>query len=130
MLLGSTRIGKTEFARSLGKHIYMCGQWDLGEWDSSARYLVIDDISFEFWHAGRKALWGGQQQLVLTDKYARKRTVKWGKPMIYLCNPDQDWRYMMKSTGRGDQRLLTASEIDYYEENAVIVNLGADKLYV
>lgn len=128
MVVGPTRIGKTEWARSLGRHIYMCGLWDLSLWDNDAEYLIIDDISFEYWQGGRKTLWGSQKQVTLTDKFARKKTVAWGKPLIYLCNSDQDWRYLRAGRSR-DRLLLTPEEIDYYEQNSVIVELPNIKLW-
>ena len=120
MLVGPTRLGKTEWARSLGRHIYMCGLFNLAVWDNEAEYLVLDDISFEHIGGARKTLWGSQKELVLTDKFARKRSVKWGKPMIFLCNNGQDFRYMHDKRGGP---VLNREECDYYEENAVIVEI-------
>jgi len=124
MVVGPSRLGKTEWARSLGRHIYMCGLFNLAKWDNEAQYLVIDDISFPLIGGGRKALWGSQKELTLTDKFARKRAVKWGKPMIFLCNGDNDFRYMMHK----GHKYLDAVEVEYYEANAVIVEVS-DRFY-
>lgn len=123
-MVGPTRLGKTEWARSLGRHIYMCGLFNLSVWDNDAEYLVIDDISFEFMGGSRKSLWGSQKELTLTDKFARKRSVKWGKPMIFLCNGDNDFRYLYVK----GNKYLNELEIEYYEANSVIVEVQ-NKLY-
>lgn len=38
----------------------------------------------------KKSWWGSQLEFTTTDKDTRKRTVMWGKPLINLCNPDED----------------------------------------
>lgn len=120
MVVGPTRLGKTEWARSLGRHIYMCGLFNLSVWDDEAEYLVIDDISFEHWGGSRKALWGAQKELTLTDKFARKRAVKWGKPMIVLCNDGDDFRYLLD---KRDRPILRNAELQWYKDNTVIVEV-------
>lgn len=87
LLIGHSRLGKTEWARSLFNHMYFCGMINLDEWDDDARYMVLDDFDWKF-VPSKKQLIGAQKQVVLTDKYRKKTTVKWGKPVIYLCNPD------------------------------------------
>lgn len=126
MVVGPTRLGKTEWARSLGRHIYMCGMFNLSVWDDQAAYLVIDDIAFDYIGGCRKVLWGSQKELTLTDKFMRKRAVKWGKPMIYLCNRDSDFRFMLDKSGKN--KLLSIAEEEYYTENSVIVEVD-NKLY-
>lgn len=121
MVTGPTRLGKTEWARSLGRHIYMCGMFNLSMWDDRAEYLVIDDINFEFFTpGGRKSLWGAQRELTLSDKYTKKKCINWGKPMIYLCNRDGDFRFALDSKGKD---VLSYSEKEWYEENTEIVEL-------
>ena len=65
--------------------------FSLDNWNDDADYLVLDDINWgekgKFFPA-KKMLLGGQREFTLTDKYARKRTVKWGKPCIYCMNND------------------------------------------
>jgi hypothetical protein len=126
MVVGATRLGKTEWARSLGRHIYMCGLFNLAVWDNEAEYLVWDDMSFDKIGGVRKGLWGAQKELTLHDKFARKRSVKWGKPMIFLCNKDNDFRYMLDKSGRN--KLLSLDETEWYEDNCVIVEVNT-RLY-
>jgi hypothetical protein len=64
--------------------------FNLDSWDPDARYLILDDIEFEFVPA-RKALFFGQSEFTITDKYRKKKPVRWGKPVFYLCNEEPDW---------------------------------------
>lgn len=90
VLIGPSRSGKTEWARSLGHHMYFNNLINLDDWDETADYIILDDFSsdinkfFPCW----KCFFGGQKQFVLTDKYRGKKTVHWGKPMIWLSNED------------------------------------------
>lgn len=85
--------------------MYFQNLFNLGDWDDDAQYLVWDDIPFAFITA-RKAFFGAQQQITITDKYKRKKTVVWGKPCIFLDNKFPRW---------------PAGEEDWYEENTCIV---------
>lgn len=71
--------------------MYFCGQFNLDDWDDSAAYCIIDDFDIKFFPQWKSFL-GCQREFVLTDKYRKKRTVKWGKPTIWLCNPEYDPR--------------------------------------
>lgn len=71
--------------------MYLCGQFNLDDWDDNAKYIVLDDIDVKFFPQWKSFL-GCQQQFVLTDKYRKKRTVKWGRPCIWCCNPEYDPR--------------------------------------
>lgn len=88
-LVGASRLGKTEWARSLGTHTYFNSMFNLDDWNPMADYLVIDDIEWKYVPA-KKALLGAQAQFTMTDKYRKKVTLTWGKPCIYLCNKDMD----------------------------------------
>lgn len=85
VLVGGTRLGKTEFARSISKHIYWNGMIDLATFDSEADYVIFDDFEWDYF-PNKKSWWGGQLEFTVTDKYRKKRTIKWGKPMIWLNN--------------------------------------------
>jgi len=89
VLYGETRLGKTVWARSLGKHAYFGGLFNLEDFSESAAYAIFDDISGGFGFCPSYKQWmGGQFQFTVTDKYKHKVTVKWGKPTIWLCNRD------------------------------------------
>nr|QCX29347.1 Replication-associated protein [Plant associated genomovirus 1]QCX29351.1 Replication-associated protein [Plant associated genomovirus 1] len=91
VLWGPTRTGKTLWARSLGRHLYFGGLFNMGELSDidDAEYAVFDDMQggFEYFH-GYKFWLGGQSEFTVTDKYKGKKHVKWGKPTIWLSNVD------------------------------------------
>src|SRR5262249_10905728 len=108
-----TRTGKTEWARSLGSHNYFNNLFNVDDFDMHKDYIVLDDINPEFF-PNYKAWIGAQKVTTITDKYRPKRSIKWGKPCIWLSNQDPmtykgwDWEWVQK--------------------NAVIINLTT-KLY-
>lgn len=86
-LYGPSRMGKTQLARSLGLHWYMQGMWSLDEYSDEADYGVVDDFDWDrFKTFGYKGLLGLQYELVVTDKYRGKRTIKHGKPLVFVTN--------------------------------------------
>lgn len=82
-------MGKTVWARSLGRHAYFGGLFSLDESLDDVDYAVFDDLQggLEFFH-GYKFWLGHQAQFYATDKYKGKRLIKWGRPAIYLSNRD------------------------------------------
>lgn len=117
ILIGPSRSGKTEWARSLGKHMYFNNLLNLDDWDEESDYIILDDFSSDIlkylpcW----KCFFGGQKQFTLTDKYRGKRTVKWGKPMIWLSNED-----LFKN--------LNIEHINFIKRNCTVIVLD-NKLY-
>lgn len=100
----------------------MSDMHDLSLWDSAADYLIYDDIRFD--PKFMKGLWGGQKQLTMTDKYRKKMTVKWGKPFIFICNPeDSPWEI----TDQKGDRVLYMKE-DWWRANCVEVVIN-DRLW-
>lgn len=88
ILWGPSRTGKTELARSFGRHMYFNGAFNVDDWDADAEYAVFDDWEdwTKFWQY--KQWIGAQQRFAVTDKYRAKRTVDWGKPVIIVSNSD------------------------------------------
>lgn len=87
VLIGATRLGKTEWARSLGPHCYFGGLFNLDEFRDDVLYAVFDDVDIDFF-PHYKQWFGCQQEFTATDKYRAKRSVKWGKPIIWCSNDD------------------------------------------
>ena len=111
-LVGPSRIGKTEWARSLGNHIYWNGSIDLGTWSDEAKYAIFDDFTWNFFPY-KKQFVGAQSEFVVTDKYRRKKTIRWGKPSIMVWNPDNDpWDS------------FNTKELDWYKLNTIRVVLS------
>jgi len=108
-MYGPSRMGKTQLARSLGLHWYMQGMWSLDEYSDDADYGVIDDFDWEqFKKYGYKGLLGLQFELVVTDKYRGKRTIKHGKPVIFVTN---------------ELPVFTVGEWDWLEKNVMFMNV-------
>jgi len=103
-------MGKTLWARSIGKHAYFGGLFSLGENTSDVEYAVFDDIQggLEFFH-GYKFWLGHQRQFWATDKYKGKQLIMWGKPSIYLANQDP--------------RLDKGADIEWLEANCDFINI-------
>jgi len=94
ILWGETRLGKTLWARSLGRHIYCCLQFNVDDVKTNideAQYAVMDDIqgNFQFFPAYKGWL-GAQKTFTVTDKYRGKTTITWGRPTIWLMNEDPE----------------------------------------
>lgn len=106
LLVSPSRYGKTEWARSHGAHFYMCGLFNLEDYDPTATYGVFDDFCVDHIKYSYKQWFGCQKQFTLTDKYKKKITVKWGKPSIFLLNPpvyeklkeELDWDWVQSNT--------------------------------
>lgn len=97
--------------------------FDLELWDSDARYLVVDDVDFTtVW----KAIWGAQKQITLTDKFKRKRTMLWGKPLIWLCNVDET---PFDAVDKRGNFLLRGAQREWWEANCVRVDLAPNFLF-
>lgn len=113
---GKSQLGKTEWARSLGPHIYWKGNTnakDLIE-NVEAQFLIIDDIAFGDLPKGfDKSVCLGSGKMVVTDKYLHKETIVWNKPCIFLCN------------NQGSMPWYTD---EYWQDNAVVVKVN-NKLY-
>ncbi|QDJ95247.1 replication-associated protein [Capybara virus 20_cap1_494] len=94
MLVGPSKTGKTQWARSLGRHMFMRENFNLDDWDEDADYIVLDDLPMAK-VPGWKVLLGSMGDMVLYDRYRPKKHVRWGpkKCCIILCNPGVDWRF-------------------------------------
>nr|CAG8683419.1 10651_t:CDS:1 [Entrophospora candida]CAG8687549.1 3003_t:CDS:1 [Entrophospora candida] len=98
LLIGKSRIGKTELMRTYGKHVYWCNTHNLATWDDDAEYVILDNFQWNF-NKGEykttkfdtyKGMIGCQKQFEMTDKYQPKKTINGSIPCIILCNPDQN----------------------------------------
>lgn len=100
IVYGGTRLGKTLWARSLGRHAYFGGLFSLDESVEDVDYAIFDDMQggLKFFHAYKFWL-GAQHEFWATDKYKGKKLIKWGRPSIYISNDnpmtnegaDYDW---------------------------------------
>lgn len=120
ILYGATRLGKTDFARSLGAHIYFRGTFNLKKMIKmnikELDYMIWDDVPWSddaLKKEGYKNWLGGQDNFTVTDRYHPKEDVTWGKPCIFLSN-------------RSPLLGLSDNDKDWLKGNTVIVNLGND----
>lgn len=117
ILIGPSRTGKTEWARSLGRHMYFCNYFNLELWDDQAEYAVFDDmdidpdVPLEKYFRSWKCFFGAQKEFTVTDKYCRKRNVKWGKPIIWISNNELN---------------CNSNTLNYIRANSVRVNVLND----
>ena len=92
ILCGPSRTGKTQWARSLGPHIYFNGMFNLDKWNDEAGFIVFDDYNIDYL-INYKQWFGGQEEIEVTDKYRKKVTInKDGMHMISICNEPEDLR--------------------------------------
>lgn len=112
-MVGPSRTGKTEWARSLGRHVYFNGLFNLDDFDETADYVIFDDFNIEFLPQ-YKSWFGAQKTFTVSDKYRHKRTVKWGKPLIWI--------------GNDDPRLSVKVDRNWMELNSVFI-MVLNKLY-
>ncbi|QCX35045.1 replication-associated protein [Blackfly DNA Virus 13] len=104
ILVGATRLGKTSWARSLGKHMYWRGMTNFGRWNDEAKFLIFDDIEWKY-IPQKKSLLTQMGDATLTDKYVKKIDVQVKQVAIVLTN---FWNGF-------------DSESDYWEKNTTIV---------
>jgi len=96
VLIGPSKIGKTEWARSLDKHMYFNHLANFkDDWDVNARYIIFDDFEWQY-IPNKKGFFGGQLEFQISGKYMKIKTVTWGKCCIYLSNvyppiEEKDW---------------------------------------
>lgn len=94
-LVGPSRLGKTQFVRSLGEHAYVNNLWDLAAFDGKSDafwhsgYVVFDDLKWSTFEHSAKSFCGAQRDFSVTDKYKRKRRLVGGLPCIVNLNIDE-----------------------------------------
>lgn len=90
IVVGASRLGKTNWARSLGPHMFWRSQVNYGDWNPDARYIVIDDIDWRF-IPQKKGILTQMGEITLTDKYVKKLKVINNKPAIVLTNNEPEF---------------------------------------
>jgi len=89
ILWGPSKTGKSEWARSLGYHVEFRAAFNLKKYSDDCEYAIFDDIKggLRSWD-NYKGWLGAQDTFEETDKYKGKKSIKWGRPTIYLANRD------------------------------------------
>lgn len=92
ILIGPSRIGKTEWARSLGSHFYMNGYWNMGCFREDTEYGIFDDMEYSQFKYFKQFM-GSQSEFTASDKYKRNGVIKYGRPCIWICNEGlEEWK--------------------------------------
>jgi hypothetical protein len=84
--------------------------YSLDALDEESDYIIFDDCDPEHLRNQYKSWIGAQNEFNATDKYRAKRTVKWGKPCIWLSNTDP------RDCEKWDR--------NWVDGNAVVINLN------
>jgi hypothetical protein len=119
VIVSESRYGKSDFARTLGNFSFLRGRWSIAEVDESSDYIVFDDINWDSMLDDYKQWFGAQDIFVVTDKYNKKRTIRWGKPMICLCNPSRN----PLNSNRLDKNWLKANSVEVILDKPLSSNL-------
>jgi hypothetical protein len=128
ILHGATRLGKTDFARALGAHIYFRGTFNLKKMIkmniSELDYMIWDDVPWSddaLKKEGYKNWLGGQDNFTVTDRYHPKEDVTWGKPCIFLSNrnPLLGLSENDKSWLRGNTTIIDLGEVENHRPAAI-----------
>lgn len=110
--IGGTCMGKTQYIRSIGRHIYFRSYVNFEEYKNCDKvdYIVWDDITLDLNYMNKiKGILLSMGDNVLTDKYSKKFNANVNKPHILILN--------------------TAIELnDYWLSNIVCINVNS-KLY-
>lgn len=114
-IIGPTKLGKTSYIQSHGKHLFYRNNFSLEHWSDDVDYLVFDDCEWDFViPANKKTILLGQGYCVATDKYLRKMAINANKPCVWIANDDPVFK--------------TDSEHQYWLDNGVWVYIK-DKMY-
>jgi len=91
--------------------MYFNGLFNLDDWDDDAKFAIFDDFPDWSKFYSYKQWIGAQSEFTITDKYRKKCTVRWGRPVIIVSNELPDFPDMI-----------------WTRENAIIVHI-TNKLY-
>lgn len=135
-IIGPSGYGKTQWARSLGNHIFFTGfaaTGDTIEEMETAEYAIFDDISggFEKGFHHMKPWFGCNAEIRVKQLYHEPVLKKWGKPCIWLANHDPAEKWYDVAVGNKIDNGLSVQEassnLDWWKENVITVQLSKEK---
>lgn len=117
IILGPRGLGKTEWARSHGPHLYSRGAViydDIIRDREGSKYAVFDDL-WEWNFRFLKDFLGGQPTATITGKYRKPKLLDWGIRSIFLTNEKfwEEW---------------TPKQREYFFDSTILIELS-NKLY-
>lgn len=95
VVVGPAEYGKTQWARSIGKHLFFRTNVDMASLkiiqSEKIEYIIFDDVNWDYIKYQKSVLLG-MGDTTITEKYTKKMAVKVDVPSIFLCNdlPDFD----------------------------------------
>lgn len=116
ILVGESRLGKTQWARSLRPlHMFFRGAVNVKAWNDAAELLIIDDMGWK-WIPHKKQLLTQMGECCITGKYCPVTNIVVGMPAIVLMN-DTEFNTLGEESERAD--------VDpYWVLNAVYVRIN------
>lgn len=122
VLIGPSRIGKTQLLASFGDFTYICNMWNMDAWESKTSFTIMDDVDPVDNDKGMNFAWfkpffGAQEVVTATDKYRHKRELMNGKPLVWLSNYDLS------------ELFKRSVDLDYIQKNMFIIHLNNRPLY-
>lgn len=127
ILIGDSRMGKTDWARSLGCHIFFPGMFSAAtvlESGPAVKYAVFDDMrgGIQFFPAWKEWL-GGQREISVRKLHNDAVTWHWGRPCIWTCNRDPRLDMQREKSG------FFEDDVTWLEANCIFIDIGSTRLY-
>lgn len=127
ILIGESQMGKTDWARSLGSHLYFPGVFSAAtvlESGPAIKYAVFDDMrgGICFFPAWKEWL-GCQREISVRKLHNDAVTWKWGRPSIWCCNRDPRMDMQREKSG------FFQDDVDWLERNCTFIDIGTTRLF-
>jgi hypothetical protein len=127
ILIGDSQMGKTDWARSLGSHLFFPGMFSAAtvlESGPAVKYAVFDDMrgGIGFFPAWKEWL-GCQREISVRKLHHDAVTWKWGRPAIWCCNRDPRTDMQREKSG------FFQDDVDWLEANCMFIDIGNTRLY-
>lgn len=127
ILIGESRMGKTDWARSLGSHLWFPGMFSAAtvlESGPAVKYAIFDDMrgGIQFFPAWKEWL-GGQREISVRKLHNDAVTWHWGRPCIWTCNRDPRLDMQREKSG------FFQDDVDWLEANCIFIDIGSTRLY-
>jgi hypothetical protein len=119
ILFGGSQLGKSTWARSLGRHSYQHGMINPKNFDPQADYTIVDDVPLKFFTCWKEVI-GCQSNWTIRCAYQRYTQITDGVPCIYIMSHDP-WFKLDQIKGSDLQEVQ-----DYWKKNTITYHLEVD----
>jgi len=120
ILLGASRLGKTEWAQSLGTHMYFRGHLNWDDWNPQCRLLILDDFSWNAIPYKKCLLTCMRKEATVNPKYGKMKTIMMDKRVIIIGNEETFFTNADTVDGHPQD--------PYWTQNAIMVHV-TNRLY-